>query len=57
MNHIKLFEEFIHSGLLTINEVIDLRDYEFLFNASEKSVKLINKLLKSNQFKLIKLFH
>ena len=50
-------EKFIHSGLSTIDETIDLRDYDCLYQQDSKSVKEINKILRDNKYKLIKLFH
>ena len=46
MIHIKKFEDyinegFVHSGLATLDEVIDLRDYDFLYENSKESVKKV----------------
>lgn len=50
-------ESFIHSGLWTKNEIIDLRDLDFIFEQSSESVKKLNKLLSKNKDKQLKLFH
>ncbi len=57
MIFLKTLEAFIHSGYNTIHEVIDLRDYDFLYHQSKESVIKINKLLRKNEDKLIRLFH
>jgi hypothetical protein len=62
MKNVKKFEEFInegfvHSGLSTLDSIIDLRDYDFLYDASKESVKNVNKLLRDSKFMKIRLFH
>lgn len=62
MKNVKNFKEFIneayiHDGYDTINDVIDLRDYDFTFNNDKQSVKLMNQFLRKNKLKKIKLYH
>ena len=52
-----LNEKYLHSGLATLDETIDLRNYDCLYKQDIKSVKEINKILRDNKFKKIKLFH
>ncbi len=54
MNNILKFESFIkeaylHTEWSTINEIVDLRDYDFLYKETKESVKEVNKFLENTR--------